>query len=57
MTGLLAWWRSHRKAVVAAAGLVLTVASLAAPDNKWVAAAVSAAAALGVYVVPNKRPG
>jgi hypothetical protein len=57
MTRLREWWQKHRKAVIAVLGLVLTGAAAAAPADKWVAVAVAAATAAGVYRVPNEPGG
>ncbi len=46
----------NAKAVTAIIGQALTFATLYYGDNKWVAAAVAVAAALGVYAVPNSTP-
>lgn len=46
----------YSKAAAAVIGQALTFASLYYGSNKWVAAAVAAAAALGVFAVPNSRP-
>lgn len=46
----------YSKTVTAAVGQALTFASLYYGGNKWVAAAVAVAAALGVYAVPNSSP-
>ena len=55
MTKLAAWWRSHRKAVIGWAGVVLTAAALAVPQSsKYYALIPAAAAALGVHLVPNR---
>ena len=58
MTRALAWWRVHRKAVIAIAGAVLTAAALAVPQSsKYYALIPAFAAALGVHLVPNQAPG
>jgi len=44
----------YRKAAVAVAGAILTVAAQALPDNQYVIAAVAVATAVGVWRVPNK---
>ena len=44
----------YAKFVTAIVGQALTFASLYYGSNKWVAAAVAAASALGVYAVPNQ---
>lgn len=46
----------YSKALAAIVGQALTFASLFYGSNKWVAAAVAVAAALGVYAVPNSGP-
>ena len=46
----------YSKTVAAVIGQALTFASLYYGGNKWVAAAVAAAAALGVWGVPNSKP-
>lgn len=46
----------YSKAAAAVIGQALTFASLYYGSNKWVAAAVAVAAALGVFAVPNSRP-
>ena len=43
----------YSKAVTAAIGLALAYATQHYAANQWVAIAVAAAAALGVYAVPN----
>lgn len=43
----------YSKAITAVAGQALAYATLYYGGNKWVAAAVAIAAALGVYAVPN----
>ena len=43
----------YSKAITALLGQALTFAVLYYPGNHYVAAAVAAAAALGVYAVPN----
>jgi hypothetical protein len=53
MKSIAGWVRTHRKALVGYAGLVLTGLSLAYPHDHWIAAAVAAATALGVHLVPN----
>ena len=45
---------AYAKFVTAIVGQALTFASLYYGSNKWVAAAVAAASALGVYAVPNQ---
>ncbi len=44
----------YSKAVTAIIGQALTFASLYYGGNHWVAAALAAASALGVYAVPNQ---
>ena len=46
----------YSKSVTAAIGQALAYATLYYGGNKWVAAAVAVAAALGVYAVPNSSP-
>lgn len=46
----------YSKAVAAFIGQALAYASLYYGSNKYVAAAVAVAAALGVYAVPNSAP-
>ena len=46
----------YSKAVTAIIGQALTFASLYYGGNHWVAAALAAASALGVYAVPNAAP-
>lgn len=46
----------YSKFVTGIAGQALTYATLYYGGNKWVAAAVAVAAALGVYAVPNSSP-
>ncbi len=43
----------YSKAITAIVGQALAYATLYYGGNKWVAAAVAIAAALGVYAVPN----
>ena len=43
----------YSKAITAVVGQALTFASLYYGSNHWVAAAIAAASALGVYAVPN----
>jgi hypothetical protein len=43
----------YSKSLTAIIGQALTFATLYYGSNKWVAAAVAVAAALGVYAVPN----
>ncbi len=43
----------YSKAITAVVGQALAFATLYYGGNKWVAAAVAIAAALGVYAVPN----
>ncbi len=43
----------YSKAISAVVGQALAFATLYYGGNKWVAAAVAIAAALGVYAVPN----
>ena len=45
----------YSKAITAVIGQALTFASLYYGGNKWVAVAVAAAAALGVWGVPNTQ--
>jgi len=47
---------SYSKAITAVIGQALAYAALYYGGNKYVAAAVAIAAALGVYAVPNSRP-
>ena len=46
---------AYAKFIAAIAGQALTFASMYYGGNRWVAAAVAAAAALGVYAVPNRQ--
>ena len=46
----------YSKSVTAAIGQALTVASLYYGSNHYVAAALAAASALGVWAVPNSAP-
>jgi len=46
----------YSKAVAAVIGQALTFASLYYGSNHWVAAALAAASALGVWAVPNTGP-
>jgi len=46
----------YSKAVTAVIGQALAYATLYYGGNKYVAAAVAVAAALGVYAVPNSAP-
>ena len=46
----------YSKAIAAIVGQALTYAALYDGGNKYVAAAVAVAAALGVYAVPNQDP-
>ena len=46
----------YAKFIAALVGQALTFASLYYGSNHWVAAAVAAASALGVYAVPNRAP-
>ena len=46
----------YSKAVTAVIGQALAYATLYYGTNKWVAAAVAVASALGVYAVPNSSP-
>ncbi len=49
------WLKARRKFLVATAGAVLELATLAfGASNTWVILAEGAATALGVYRVPNK---
>ena len=52
--GVTAWWRVHRKSVIAAAGAILALAVAVAPADKWVGLVVAVATAVGVYRVPNE---
>lgn len=45
----------YSKAVAAVIGQALAYATLYYGSNKWVAAAVAVASALGVYAVPNQE--
>ena len=56
MSKLTAWTAAHRKALVAYAGLALSLLSFAYPGANWLPVAVAAAAALGVHAVPNALP-
>ena len=57
MSKLLAWWKLHRKAVVAVAGLAPTVIQAdTGPGNKWVTAIIAVLTAAGVYIAPNTKP-
>ncbi len=47
---------AYAKAITAIVGQALTFASLYYGSNHWVAAAIAAASALGVYAVPNQKP-
>lgn len=49
----VSWMASHRKALTAYAGLVLSAAALAFPHEHWVSVVVAAATAIGVHVIPN----
>lgn len=46
----------YSKAVTAVIGQALTFASLYYGGNHWVAGALAAASALGVWAVPNSSP-
>jgi hypothetical protein len=46
----------YRKSIVAAIGVAAVVGVALAPTSKWVAVAVAAATALGVYSTPNRKP-
>ena len=46
----------YSKAVAAFVGVALTYATQYYGTNHWVSAAVAAAAALGVWGVPNSKP-
>lgn len=47
---------NYAKFLTGIAGQVLTYVSLYYGGNHWVAVAVAAAAALGIYAVPNSNP-
>lgn len=54
MGKITGWFNGHRKAITAAAGVVIGGATVAfGTSNHWVTLAVAAATALGVYAVPN----
>ena len=46
----------YSKFVTALIGIAVTYAAQYYGTNSWVAAAVAAASALGVYAVPNSKP-
>ena len=46
----------YSKTIAAVIGQALAYATLYYGTNKWVAAAVAVASALGVYAVPNSSP-
>jgi len=46
----------YSKFLTGIAGQALTFATLYYGTNHWVSAAVAAAAALGIYAVPNSKP-
>jgi hypothetical protein len=54
------WWQVHRKAIIAAAGALITLGIAVFPSDstigKYVAAAAAVLTVAGVYRVPN-APG
>lgn len=54
-TGAIEWLAQRRKAIVAAVGIAIGIATqLGLESNKWVQLAIALATLLGLYAVPNK---
>lgn len=51
----ISWVASHRKAITAYAGLILSAAALAFPHDRWLTTVIAAATALGVHLIPNAK--
>ncbi len=55
MKKAMTWAATHRKALVAYAGAVVTVLAVALPHTSpWYAVVIAVAAAVGVHATPNK---
>jgi Na+-translocating ferredoxin:NAD+ oxidoreductase RnfD subunit len=56
MARLLAYVKSHRKALVAYAAALVTVLAVALPHTSpWYAVVIAVASALGVHAIPNEK--